>query len=328
MADNFSNPQFGVDTQGQFSSANSNLNQVTGVNPSAPRFDYRYPLTKLSSSDDYLKITVLEYKAPGFAPDGNFGNFGAPTAGEVSGYGKANEKGTIILPIPDNVQDSNNVTWSQSTLGPLQALAASAGQSLVTKPKEIPGSIQKAVTNLLAASQTGTGQRALTAGAIGFGLNTLLGSDKSTAELVSRYSGAVFNSNIELIFSSVNLRSPFSFAFDIVPRSQKEAEMVRQIIRKLKQHSAAKKTAGAATGLFLKAPEVFKLEYMNGSRSHPYLHKFKICALQSMSVNYTGSGQYATYSDSTPVHMTLGLSFLELTPIFAEDYTNVGGVGY
>ena len=86
MADTFSNPQFGVDTQGQFSSANTNLGQSTGVSASTPRFDYRYPLTKLSSSDDYLKITILEYKAPGFAPDGTFGNFGLPTAGNVGGY--------------------------------------------------------------------------------------------------------------------------------------------------------------------------------------------------------------------------------------------------
>jgi hypothetical protein len=303
---------------------------IQGANPAeAPtsRFDYRYPLTKLSSSDDYLKITVLEYKAPGFAPDGSFGNFGLPTAGEISGYGKASEKGTIILPIPDTVQDSNNASWGESTLGPLQALAAAAGQSVITDPKNIGTNIRSAVSNLLSASKTGTAQKAMQGTAIQLGLNVLL-NDKSASNLVSRYSGAVFNSNIELIFSGVTLRSPFSFGFDIVPRSKKEAETVKEIIRKLKLHSAAKKSAGAATGLFLKAPEVFKLEYMSGGRPHPYLHKFKICALKSMSVNYTGSGTYATYSDATPVHMILGLNFQELTPVYSEDYDQVGGVGY
>jgi hypothetical protein len=50
-----------------------------------------------------------------------------------------------------------------------------------------------------------------------------------------------------------------------------------------------------------------------------------------MSVNYTGSGTYATYGDSTPVHMQLTLNMSELTPIYAEDYDKgVGteGTGY
>jgi hypothetical protein len=48
-----------------------------------------------------------------------------------------------------------------------------------------------------------------------------------------------------------------------------------------------------------------------------------------MSVNYSGSGQYATFNDATPVHMILSLQFQELSPIYAEDYQNVTeGVGY
>ena len=50
-----------------------------------------------------------------------------------------------------------------------------------------------------------------------------------------------------------------------------------------------------------------------------------------MSVNYTGSGTYATYHDGNPVHLNLSLSFRELTPIFREDYFSEesgDGVGY
>ena len=50
-----------------------------------------------------------------------------------------------------------------------------------------------------------------------------------------------------------------------------------------------------------------------------------------MNVDYTGAGTYATYSDATPVHMKVSLSFQELTPIYAEDYDEgqgTGGVGY
>ena len=64
---------------------------------------------------------------------------------------------------------------------------------------------------------------------------------------------------------------------------------------------------------------------MNGKNPHPFLHQFKICALTTMSVEYTASGTYATYSDATPVHMKMNLSFNELTPIYREDYANKDG---
>ncbi len=42
---------------------------------------FRYPLTKLEASDDYLRITALEYKAPGFSSP--TGRFDAPTSSEA-----------------------------------------------------------------------------------------------------------------------------------------------------------------------------------------------------------------------------------------------------
>jgi hypothetical protein len=129
------------------------------------------------------------------------------------------------------------------------------------------------------------------------------------------------------------MRPEFTFAFDMVPRDEKESREIKEIIKSFKQYSAVKKglDSGGAAGLFLKSPEVFRLQYMSGTKPHPYLNRFKICALIGMSVNYTGSGTYSTYSDGTPVYMQLSLTFKELTPIYAEDYTTQGGqygVGY
>ena len=110
--------------------------------------------------------------------------------------------------------------------------------------------------------------------------------------------------------------------------------MIKDIILFFKKESATQKgsTSEGAAGLFLKSPSVFKLQYMSGGKSHPFLHQFKMCALNAMSVNYTGSGTYATYSDATPVHMQMALSFQELTPIYREDYSNpnkpITGTGF
>jgi hypothetical protein len=33
------------------------------------------------------------------------------------------QKGTVILPIPDDIKDSNSVKWGGSSMGPIQAAA-------------------------------------------------------------------------------------------------------------------------------------------------------------------------------------------------------------
>ena len=75
---------------------------------------------------------------------------------------------------------------------------------------------------------------------------------------------------------------------------------------------------------------------MKGSQEHPFLHKMKPGVITDMSMNYTGSGTYATYNDGTPVHMRMEFTFKEINPIYADDYSGEGelseavggGVGY
>ncbi|CZR75367.1 hypothetical protein CDFC105_03946 [Clostridioides difficile] len=58
---------------------------------------------------------------------------------------------------------------------------------------------------------------------------------------------------------------------------------------------------------------------MKGSKEHPYLPRFKMCAITNMDVNYTPDGAYATYKDGQPVAIGLSLSFQETKICFAED---------
>ena len=300
----------------------------------APRFDYRYPLTKLTTSDDYLRITFLEYKPPGLIP--REGTFALPSSDDVyANVGGKDDvklvKGTVILPIPDDIKDSNSVKWSGSSMGPLSAAVAAGGAGVLNSEdiSDFTNKLASTGAKALDAAKSGTTQQMLQAVLIKSMANIVTGKNNDSS-ITSRFAGAVFNSNIELLFSGIDLRQAFSFSYDIVPRSEKEAAMVKEIIKKFKMHGAAKKgrVAEGAAGLFLKAPEVFRIEYMSGGRRHPYLNRFKICALMNITVNYTGSGTYATYSDATPVHMTMTLTFQELTPIYAEDYeTGTGSEG-
>ena len=128
-----------------------------------------------------------------------------------------------------------------------------------------------------------------------------------------------------MVFGGVTIRS-FNFGWDLVPRSQDEASTVKSIIKSLKVHTAAKLDNDGMG--FLNAPDIFRIGYFKGGKAHPFLNRFKTSALTNMSVNYTGSGTYATYEDGTPVHMKLDLCFKELNPFYREDHEKVDSVGY
>ena len=42
--------------------------------------------------------------------------------------------------------------------------------------------------------------------------------------------------------------------------------------------------------------------------------------MESIDVNYTADGTYATYDDGTPVSMVMTLSFKEIEPVYDVDY--------
>jgi hypothetical protein len=294
----------------------------------------RYPIKNIGSQDDYFKIQVIEYKAPGLNLTGGF----ALGTTEESLRQNATIKGslaTIILPMPATIQDSNAADWQSGTMNPIQAnLGAAASNAIMSSNPftSVLNSVKNFGADISGAMSTGEGQAGTAAGAAALAVQAALGQGNINS-IISRATGQVFNENVELLFNGVTMRPAFNFTFDMVPRSKPESDRIKTIIRTLKKNMTPQKGNPGVDGggLFVKAPNVFKLEYMSGGKQHPFLHRFKPCALTQMSVNYNGSAQYATYPDATPVHMQLSLQFQELSPIYAEDYDREEGtigVGY
>jgi hypothetical protein len=286
---------------------------------------FRYPLKNIDKSDDYLQIESYEYVPPGLnLSETSF----AQNSSDDVGYGRKSSKGTVILPIPEGIQDSNGAVWGSNNMGPIETATMGAAVGIIKSKNPATAGVEalkNVFTKMGAAAQTAGGQNAAQVFFAAKATESLTGGGDFN-QAFSRSTGNVFNSNTELLFSGVSLRSGFSFSFDMVPRSKRESDEIKDIIRFFKIESAAQKGAGSggAAGLFLKSPSVFLLRYMSGGKPHPFLNQFKICALNAMSVDYTASGTYATYSDATPVHMVMTLTFQELTPIYREDYVEAG----
>jgi len=292
---------------------------------------YRYPFKALKELDDYLEIQIVQYQPPKFSTSGTTAAFTTSSA-SIAGQNQT-PRAVIILPIPQTIQDGNSVGWGENKLNAFESIgvdALSKGFKSSNPLTGAVGTVGQALSQITKLGSSGNLQDQTTSFFAAQIVNSL-GGNVDTASLLSRATGQVLNPNMELLFTGVNLRE-FSFDFDFAPRDGNEAQQVKAIINTLKRESSARSTSsGGSGGLFISAPSIFKLQYKSGGKKHPFLNTFKPMALKGIQVNYTGSGTYAVYGDSTPVHMKMTINLSELNPIYFEDYDKPEaqiGVGY
>ena len=337
--------------------SNSSLNNLVTKGQSTPKSQrrggvLRYPLEALTGTTDYLQIDILEYKRPNnqvIRPVGSAANtlnrsVGGTTSGSLATKAVIND-GSILLQIPNQIQDGNSVNFGDSEMNTIAGAAAGAiqgvmkegGQALsdsiqgkkgageaiaelTAKAKAGADNLVGNAPGLMSAAQAGLNAK-LTSSALG-----LFGANVSTSQLLARSTGQVFNPNLELLFDKPTLRT-FRFSFKMTPRSQEESRQCKLIIRSFKRNMAPKANvegSGSLSGssIFLKSPNIFELRYRKGNSDHPFLHKFKQCFLTDFSVNYTAEGVHTTYDDATPISMQMDMTFKEIEPIYDVDYAD------
>ena len=318
----------------------------------------RYPAESLTEHTDYLQIDIERYAEIGTS----YVNQAGDDARYVTGNRRTNaagrsrrlsrkpliNAGTILLPIPAQLQDTNNVVYGESRLNGLAAAGVDfVGDAMSTLGRQIAtggvGSLDLTdqTQKFKTALEKGLGGSSEEAKNVAADLVTkklaseavnIFGANVTPNQLLARGNGEILNPNMELLFSDVTIRN-FRFSFKLTPRNARESEQVRLIIRAFKRNMAPQAQGGVSDGsnFFLRTPNVFKLRYRSGSKDHPFLNKFKQCFLTDMQTTYTADGVYSTYDDGTPVSMQLDLSFKELQPIYDIDYDErpgIGAVGY
>jgi hypothetical protein len=291
----------------------------------------------LEDYTDYIKIDSYQYRPPALGDLGSSFNFVIPTSdSQYQSIGTKDIRGTVLLPMPQSLPtNSQGASWGEGKLDPLTAAGVGVAQEGIEGGVGgLAGGVSAFIDKAKSSAQTGLGQKTVQSFFATKAVELLKGGDQNLfGELLSRNTGAVINENVELLFRGATLRDDITFQFELVPRDDKESQEIRNMILFLKKEMSPRKgtTSGSGGGLFLTAPSVFKIQYMSGKKTHSYLNRFKMCALANLSLNFTASNTYTTYSDGTPVHMQLTLTFKELTPIYAEDYESkegISGVGY
>ena len=335
----------------------------------------RYPLKMFAEGTDYLQIDMMDYVPVATKAtftetetlidsdyDPNNPNsitrevvlkdtYQSYTRDGAQGFRRNSNKqplGTILLPIPSNIQDGNSVNYTDDSMNTLVGAAMGGVEGIMTGVGQAVKDLDpQAAVNSFLGSVKGTldasgltlenAQELATKYFAAQGIN-IFGGNVTLNQLLARQGGQIFNPNMELLFNSPSLRN-FTFSFKMTPRSADESDEVKSIIRFFKRGMAPKANGN---GLFLRTPNVFELRYRQGNGEHKFLHRFKQCFLTNISVNYTGDGVYSTYNDGTPVSMIMTLMFKELAPIYDIDYDEYtigegderrdfkspGGVGY
>lgn len=271
----------------------------------------RYPASQIDGNYDHVLFTIVEY-----VPAGEAG-----VAGLVSGTGgrptdrikRSNPVGTVLLPMPRNIADANSVSFDSDSMNALQAAGASLIQGVLGDNPV--AATEKALSNI--AGGVAGNKRQLKDFVKGKVTQDIIGG----GNVLTRTTGAVLNSNMELLFNGPQLRS-FNFQYVMTPRDKKEALDCKQIIRMFKKAMAPKLQQG---NLFLYTPNVFFIDFIHKNDTHPFLNRIKPAALTQFGVSYTPDGAYMTYEDGSPVAYELSFSFQELEPIYDKDYESGDG---
>ena len=331
-------PEAGQAKANQLISANKANNPGTGESTTAGQAaegsltgagnkgfgNFVYPVNLGKTKQDVIKFTMMEYKPSGFGAKGSEGGQNTLALGGGRGSDKEWSKnrtiaGSVTLPIPSGISDTNSADWGSNSMNALQAALAAGAYEGITE------GIGAGLSKLGLAAQTAS-EDPTTKKAVGSAFAAAAMNGDASA-ILSRAEGIVINPNMELLFNGPQLR-PFSFTFKMSARNENESKQIIGILNFFKRGMSPIKTK---SNLFLKAPNTFKIQYLHlgaSGKDHPYIGRIKECALQSLTVNYTPEGQYATFRDGVLVSYEMQMTFSELEPIFNSDYEGLNGIGY
>jgi hypothetical protein len=304
----------------------------------------KYPIDMKTTYQDHVMITQYRYLPPlsDKLLSGDYKDIIQNGLQKTSNFNKEKIIGTVYLPMPNSLADKMDVGWGPDNMNNLTAAVMA---DVINDPKKYAGAagLGALVSKFLggsagAGAQTGaTGLGALNVLTAGAGTpqgKALVGATVSSKllqlaqfgvdvdSILARTAGIVPNSNLELMFGSPQLRS-FSLSYKMTARDEQEAKIIRKILRFFKQGSAPKKQTGGAgqASYFLGTPNVFRIEFKNGTSKNKSVSMYKTLALTSIQTNYTAAGpMWSAYDDGQPVAVQMDLSFAELEPIFDTDY--------
>ena len=311
-----------------------------------------YPLNAYKSEinvQDHIIIEAFKYRAPQEQlapvlqgnwdamstlkePDGKKGaesfvksvTKGLPRNSNIQQY-----HGLVKLPIPNELQMSNGISWGDESANAFTTAAFLGATNTIRQKGTDPFALLKAgatgTRDIVSGLTNGQGNNEdFKTLASAFGAQFALGSigiNVDPGQMITRATGKAINPNLELLFNGPKLRN-FSFNFLFAPNDTNEASEVRKIQKFLKKCMSPSRSSG--NRLFIDTPDVFRIRFRSGNDRIGGVGMIKICAMTKCAINYTPENTWMSYSDKNagamPVRSNMTCDFTELTPIFQDHY--------
>jgi len=215
---------------------------------------------------------------------------------------------TISLYMPPTVQVNYGANYGEEQIG----LMAETGLNAFKAFTRTSGSLGDKVANLGKEISSGAGEmlpRAALKAADAFAPGV-----KALAQIEM---GKIMGSQMELMFEGVGRRN-FSFTFVFIPKSERESQVVDQIIKKFKYHMLPSFVGDSRRSMTI--PDMFDITYMHKGDQNAFLNKISTCFLESADVTY-GGDRFNSYGEAQtldgtkgapPQRTTLTLAFKEI----------------
>ena len=252
----------------------------------------------MSKSNHYVQFFINQQQQGKFQASGGAVNPGPtqqPRNLSVDRAPTSRTLGSITLYMPAQIQVSQKANYGEAEIG--LAVAAALGTGKMFTEGFNFGDF---------ASNVGKeGAQAIA--------NTLEGAGATGAKAaLAIQSGKTTNNRTEMKFEGIDRRA-FQFSFRLLPRSQKEANNIKDIVTLFRFHSMPEIDGDSGRGRTLIAPSTFDIQY------HPdqHLHKISTCVLEAVDVKY-GGDRPQFFKDGQPSETELTLSFKELEIITKE----------
>lgn len=214
----------------------------------------------------------------------------------------------IILPIPANLGADYGINWESESLGVAAGLLDNSSKLQMQDQFSEAG---KLVGTIL-------GRAGVRAGAAIINnpiMQRIAGEKVLDAKAVTeKLTRSAMNPRKEQLFKNVGFRK-FNFQWTLVPKNQKEAETILNIIKEFKFHMHPELTPG---GFFYVYPSEFDMKFYFAGVENTALSKVSTCVLTDLKVNYTPNSEFVTYKDGMPDSIQLTLAFTELELLTKE----------
>ena len=246
----------------------------------------------------------------------------------------------ISLYMPPSVSVAYNINYADKEVG----IIAETGMKAINKllqMKEISWRAAGAA-GLDALKEVGKGGLQL---GKEVGIEALDAVAPGASTVIALHRGAIITPRMEIMLEGVGRRS-FTFTFSFIPKSVKEAEVVKDIIYSFKYHMHPKyndnaisgtgvpdhirghglvKPLAAGIGREMNIPSTFDIQYMYQNGPNNYLNKISTCFLTSMDVQY-GGDRFTAYeptignsgAGAPPQKSQITLNFTEMEIITKE----------